>query len=699
MKINQKWPLIYGLILFFSACAPIHNSQYEKYSKLVAEAPECLTNYTYTNSKIVSGSAKFYKRGINLVLESNQLKGMTLGDPLIDALPIRYAEVAVYNSSNQLVQCGLTDGLGNLKATNSLSDLLIPALADQYIIHILARSNIRLAAPAGSPSKAEFTFHVAVKKDIYTNEVHSISKTFSTNGVDDTNNLNLLAYARQTDSLEVEGGAFNIFNSLYTAYDYVRNNTGTVDVTCLSDKLNVYWKLGFNPFQYSNPSEDPSYINNGSYYNADEKNLYITGGRLGEITMEVTNHFDDFIIIHEFGHHIENQCGHLSTPGGTHVIISRIDPRLAWSEGWSNYFAGQVMYSSINTVNPEISTKLTAAGLSANWTYLFGSKGFSDSFQNIGNGTGFMFDMKKPGNNPDVWQSGAYQSSAFDKIDATRYPGEGHFREGAISRGLFKLANNCGGSCISTTPVTFENIWKSMDKLSGAGQTIYAFKSSHTVLEILKNIIGSVAWGVNYKSFNESITSEALHLFSDGAFTSGGINRWVSYGRNLSAVTAGSCAEQYYIEPRIDDPVLTASNSDQRYSNHFYTIDLNTLSNVDEISVNLEKKNMSGSSVEFDLILYSQNYFFEDDYVCSTSDSVGNCTAYSPTRLTTSDMARADRRSGSVATKTIRNLQALDHTKKFLLNVRAYTANKTSISTLTDYSYTFTNQSGQFICP
>lgn len=681
----------------------MRNTQYDQYLSLKTEAEECLQDFNYDSTTVISGKAQFYKRGINLVVEASQLKNLTLGDPLIEPLPIRFAEIAVYGPSNQLVQCGLTNEAGDLKAYDGISDLKIPAVPGAYTVRVLARTNISLAAPGSYPTKPQFNVHVAVKQDIYTNEVHFLAQQVQSDGSSDLSNVDLTAYARQTDSIGVEGGAFNILNSIYTAYDYIHNNTGAVDTRCLNDKLNVYWKLGFNPFQYTYPTSDPSYIGNGSYYNKAEGNLYITGGRLGDISIDVTNHFDDYVIMHELAHHIEDKCGQLLTPGGNHYVLSRIDPRLAWAEAWANYFAAQVLYDSTSmaNVNPEVGTKLSNAGFSDKWTYFFGSKGFSDSFQNIGNGTGFMFDLKKPGNNPDTWQYGPYMGSAFDKVDPSHYPGEGHFREGAITRGLFKLTNACGTNCTQSTPISFETIWKSMDSITGIGQSNYVFKSSHDVLEKVKALVDLTpgTWAASYKTFNEAATTEALHLFSDGIYTSGGINRWMPYGTYLTTLTSGACsAGQFYIEPRSDDPVLTATNSDQRYSNHFYTLDLSQLSSVDEINVTFTKQNGSGSNTEFDLLLYQPDYFFNSDYVCATYDSSGNCTAYTTQRTINTDVVRSDRRAGALATKTIRTLRSLDPAKKYILNIRAYTANKT-IASVTDYSYVITNQAGQKICP
>ncbi|MGZ3691136.1 MAG: hypothetical protein ACXVAX_06520, partial [Pseudobdellovibrio sp.] len=282
--------------------------------------------------------------------------------------------------------------------------------------------------------------------------------------------------------------------------------------------------------------------------------------------------------------------------------------------------------------------------------------------------------------------------------------GEGHFREGAITRGLFKLTTSCGsgGKCIdsvSGTPISFGSVWDSMNYITGFGDGSYPFKSSETFLEVLKSNVTSATWNASYKSFNEATTSEALHLYSDGAFTSGGINRWIPFGTKLTSQILGTCpAGSYYIEPRSDDPVLTSTNSDQRYSNHFYEIDLKTLTGIDQISVNFTKVTPTGTNTEFDLILFKEGYAFNIDYSCSAFDSSNNCTAYIPSRTTTDDVVKADRRAGAISTKTIKGLSTLDPNQKYLLNIRAYTPNK-SISTTTDYLYTITDDTGATLCP
>lgn len=697
MNLFIRLSFLLPLVALVSSCTGIKNSQYYEYLSTTAEEPECLTSYTYPSSVTVVGTARFYKRGIdpvvqfNPTLNANELKNLTLGNQLATPLPIRFAEVVILSPENKIIQCGVTDATGTLKALDGASPLTIPATVGNYTLQVLSRTNTNFVVPP----KPMFSLHVSIKKDKYTNKNHKLEKTIFSNGVDALS-FDLVANARQTtDSPGLEGGAFNILNSIYVTYKYLSLNTGTVDTTCLSTKINTYWKAGFNPYQYLSPSSDPSYLPNNSYYNSTgDKTLNISGGRLGNTSIENTDHFDDFVIIHELGHFIEDNCGQLTSPGGTHAIVSRIDPRLAWSEGWSNYLAGQVMYNSISELNPEFATKMQAVGMPTAWTYFSSTIGFSDTSSNTSNAAGFMFDLKKSGTNPDSWQMGSYTGSYFDKVDGARYPGEGHFREGAISRGFFKLTNNCGPTC-ATTPIAFENIWKSVDKITGAGQSDYAFKSSHDVLENVKSFIGG-AWAGDNQT---KAQSEALNLFSDGSYTSAGNNKWIPYGAFLTSTSMAACAAgATYIEPRSDDPVLAGTNSDQRYSNQYYTIDLSVLpTTVNEILVTFS--NQVGTATEFDLLLFQENYVFNIDYSCSSSDSNGNClTTWQPSRTVTSDVLRSDRRSGTlITTKRIGDLQKLDHTKKYLLNIRAYTPAKTFSST-TSYKYEIKDQSGNNIC-
>ncbi len=53
-----------------------------------------------------------------------------------------------------------------------------------------------------------------------------------------------------------------------------------------------------------------------------------------------TDPFDDSLIAHEFGHYIAFSYSRDDSPGGPHGVAELLDPRLAWSEGWADFFSG-----------------------------------------------------------------------------------------------------------------------------------------------------------------------------------------------------------------------------------------------------------------------------------------------------------------------------------------------------------------------
>ncbi len=693
-----KTRFLYLLFIYLAttqlmSCSGGLSSQASLYTDFSAETPVCNQQFIYPTGVVLSGTAKFFKRGTQMVTEiiSNQtrLKNMILGDPLADALPIQNAEIAVYDQNFKLIQCGSTDTSGALKDLTTGADLLLPNIAQNYLVRVLARSNLQYSGSADY-------LDVSIKKETYRNEVHFIEKYVYSDGSTGAN-VELTALARQENSnMEISGGAFNILNNIQQSYDYIKTNTVPGTTNCLSTKLNVFWRAGFNPMQYLFPNDDPETLSNTSYFLNSTNQLFISGGQVGDVSLSNTDHFDDFATVHELGHFIEKNCGQFTSPGGSHVLVVRIDPRLAWSEGWANYFAAQVLNSKMSNIDPTMAAKLTTVNEAKGWTFFFNSAGFSDSVQGIGNGFGFLIDFKLPGTNPGEYQTGPYVGSAFDRVAPTLYKGEGHTREGAISRGLFKLTNDCGINCISTAEkIPFSAVWKSFDQITGiaAPAVNTPFISSHNFLSKLQTI--HPTW---VTSHDTTLASEALHISTVSDFTLLGRLVWPGYGKKL---TVGACS--LTIEPRFDDITLTGSNSDQRYSNHNYTIDMNAIPNgTTSISVAFTKS--AGSDVDHDLLLFKSGFQFNDDYYCTQMNAGGVCTGtWAAQRLITTDTVKSDRRVGfplnGTYVKTISGLNELSLTEKYLLNIRAYTANK-SIGSNTAYNYVITaNPGGNILCP
>lgn len=588
------------------------------------ELSECTTTTSYSPSVVINGSASFYKRSITVGAN------LVLGPQTTSSLPIRFAEVRVLNSSGQVVQCGKTNSTGQLKALDGTSDLVISTTSGSYTVEILARSNQSMNV---SNSKPVFKSYVSVKDDIYNNSVYKVSGTVNSTG-SGSYLINLSATAQESVSAKIEGGAFNIYNNLITVYDYLSQlPNSNLDFTCLNNKLDIYWTAGFNPYLYIDPNADPN--NTISFYLKGDHELYINGGVSGDVAVSDTDHFDDAVIIHEIGHYIEDACGTMDSPGGSHSGRYRIDPRLAWSEGWGNYLAAHIFRNKISQINPQVVGSLTSAG----WVYYFDSMGYTDPANPSASGDEYIrFNLAVAGNN-----------TTFDPVNPTLYPGESHFREVSIARGLFKGSNTCTGTYSSSCSNTdfFPDYWRSFEKRtlgSGMGKSSYPFRSSVRFIERLRTIQGGSLDNFLQTMFT---TDEALHPDGSAQYTSGGARNWVPYGIQL--VPSGSACS-LKIQPNSNSS-LDGGLSDQRYSNHFYWIDKTTLSGVSTIVLT--------ANPAVSLYLYPEDYSYGSDIISSgTSVSLNSLSVGIP----------------------------------YLLNIK-------STGTGTEHSYSLTTQSGGYLCP
>jgi len=147
---------------------------------------------------------------------------------------------------------------------------------------------------------------------------------------------------------DLKAGAFNILDQILKAQEYLRISTADCDlpssptffVGCspfsTAPLVTIYWSAGVSPGIYYGSDQAISYYLNG------QRELYIQGGNNGNVVSSDMDHFDDAVILHEYGHFVEDVFGRPNSPGGTHDGNSIIDPRLAWGEGWADYFQAAI---------------------------------------------------------------------------------------------------------------------------------------------------------------------------------------------------------------------------------------------------------------------------------------------------------------------------------------------------------------------
>ncbi len=121
------------------------------------------------------------------------------------------------------------------------------------------------------------------------------------------------------DSPNRASGPFNIIDVIEQAYDKVRTAHPSADL----NDLVVRWGANYG---------------GGTYYTTSENALYINGKRDSD-----SDEFDDMIVAHEFGHFVDNNLYRSDSIGGPHYLEERLDPRVAWSEGYATAFAGMTL--------------------------------------------------------------------------------------------------------------------------------------------------------------------------------------------------------------------------------------------------------------------------------------------------------------------------------------------------------------------
>ena len=661
----MKTPVLFSILIYLSSCTQSVETvdatppPPSYCSAEVAEIAECSTSTVYPGGITVTGTAQFLRRGLDL--NHSPGSGLTLGAVAATPLPIKYAEVRIL-SGTSVIQCGKTDASGFLRALDGSSALQIPA--GSYTIEVLSRTRNSMAVPGGKPA---FLAYATVKKEICDNVVHSVSAAL----LSASPTVNLTAQADENVVAAVPGGAFNIYNDIVTAYEYMANNTSTSDLSCLSPKLEVFWQAGFNPAQYIYPSSDPNDLDGLSFYLRGYNQLFINGGKLGDVSFEDTDHFDDAVIIHELGHRIEDACGSMDSPGGTHYGLFRIDPRLAWSEGWGNFFGAHIIKNNISAINPDISAALAGSG---GWLYYLDTVGYNDGANQNGDKLIYL-NLSKPGNNPEVYN--VPNDLYYDKVNPVAYPGEGHFREVSIARSLFKSTNVCT-SCTGTSH--FPQMWQAFATM---GSSSYPFRSSVRFYNRL-NALGTLG------DVDTVLYGEAQQRDDSSDYVIGGFRTWVPYGVKLFRNGSTPCPLK--ILPKQEDFNTTNRLADQRYSSHFYYFDRATLGTVTDINLNATWHDGT-TNLDIDLILFQDGYSFPTE-TC-VAESGGTCTSYAK-KLSSPEFVRSDRRTG--LSKVISTLGSLAVSTPYLLNVKAYTAGKTILAT-TDYSYTLTTQTGEYLCP
>ncbi|MCH2533486.1 MAG: hypothetical protein MK008_03485 [Bdellovibrionales bacterium] len=334
---------------------------------------------TYCQPRTISGSSVTLTGSANYKVMTYNPSNFNGLSGISSNKPIRHAEVEVLDSNGNVVQCGHTDASGQFSLT-------VPTSSNTFTVKVNSRGNNSFV-------------HASVKMCPEQNNLYSISANTTL-----SSDTSVSLPVANVNDQDVTGGAFNILDQIVSANAYLKAQVGSGCPSPYNDctsftvapKVDIYWEKGFNPNAYFGDFDVGS-----SFYLKGEDRLFILGGVNGDVDNQDTDHFDNSVILHEFAHFLEDNYSKSDSPGGRHSADAVIDPRLAWSEGFANFFQAVVT----------------------------GDPYYTDTFGNF-NGTpitnGFSIDLED--------QSNSY-------LDKPLNAKEGNFREFSVSRYLMDIVD------------------------------------------------------------------------------------------------------------------------------------------------------------------------------------------------------------------------------------------------------------------
>ncbi len=136
-----------------------------------------------------------------------------------------------------------------------------------------------------------------------------------------------------TDSSRLSG-AFNILEMVERANDTMVQADPKITLPAVT----IFWSTR-NTRKSGNVAQ--GFIGT-SYFDPVAGRAFILGDRNVD-----SDEFDDSVIVHEYGHMIAARFSRDDSPGGETHIGDMLDPRLAWSEGWANFFSSVVRNDSV----------------------------------------------------------------------------------------------------------------------------------------------------------------------------------------------------------------------------------------------------------------------------------------------------------------------------------------------------------------
>jgi hypothetical protein len=249
-----------------------------------------------TLTEVLTGTAMYQK------LEVTDI-GLDIEHPSLK--PIRNARIEVLEAGRVL----------SVSKTDSNGEFAVPVPPDSTVV-VRVVSRLR-------------SVDLKVEDNINGNQFYFITST-------DINLGERLSGIQLTDRTR-KSGAFNILEQIQRANDFVHAS----DPQFLPFGFTVFWSERNQRSSIANISLKDGLVGTTSF------NLSLgTANVLGDRNTD-SDEYDDSVLLHEYAHMLAAKFSRDDSIGGAHRLGDNLDPRVAWSEGWANFFSGAVRGDSV----------------------------------------------------------------------------------------------------------------------------------------------------------------------------------------------------------------------------------------------------------------------------------------------------------------------------------------------------------------
>ena len=226
------------------------------------------------------------------------------------ALPIRGVIVEAVDAAEQVIASAMSGEDGT------------------YRLSVDADTDIRLRVKARLLSTTAASWDVKITDNTVNDALYALQGSLASTGNRAAQTRDLHAphgWTGQSYGETRSAAPFAILDNIYTAVQ----SFAAVDPDIDFPELEIHWSTR-NRSTFGNLSDGS--IGSSAYHrDGDSGAIFI----LGQENVD-TDEYDQHIIIHEWGHYFEHQMSRADTIGGPHALRDRLDPRVAFSEGWGN---------------------------------------------------------------------------------------------------------------------------------------------------------------------------------------------------------------------------------------------------------------------------------------------------------------------------------------------------------------------------